>query len=865
MASPATTKFLSLLRGVVDAGSGKWLAFCPIHESTGDHNPSLHVEESEKGEPLAHCFVCGKDTKLGQFCHALGITQREVLGDQFRMPGERGGLKKRKGKIAATYDYRDESGAILYQAVRMEWTEDGQRRKDFSQRRPNGDGGWVWNLKGIRRVLYRLPELMASDVAATVYVVEGEKCVESLREWGLVATCNVGGAGKWGKQYATSLSGRDVVILPDNDPTDPQTGKCTGRDHARDVLRSLDGIARRVRILELPGLPAKGDIVDWKEAGHGLPELMQLVAGMDSVEAVADGVAADRAKSSPTVPATGTATQIVPGTEFEDNTLEDVGLDVLGELEDSGGKVKVFSTHHRKTDIISDPAKLTLERLLQICGPGIKAKIYTGKDEVPEGMHSMSDVRKAVALASGFRRVTDDSEVGRGIWQGIGDDGEPNHTVVLVGAGEAARWNGDKILHRVLVPRSEGRILDLGSSEPWFDHAELSEYLKLAESDAWCVDVVDEMTELFSRWRWRMQEETPSLITGLVLANWVQTVFAWRPMVAIAGDSNTGKSTLFTALSGLFGSLTLKSSDSSAAALRQKIGRTAPVVMCDEFENSGHREEILKMLRSASRGDKVLRGTTGNQKGKEFSLRHIVWTAATESGLKAEPDINRFIVCDLVPPPESEFGKLAIPPAGKLGNLGQRLLAVAVRRVIDARNLAVQLKAVHYEGRHPRVIENYAVPAAMLATAAGMDFDDATGVLGRLLAIAGKMEILNDKQRLIDAILESQIDCGHGERATVAQAMSWHIDPKYSESLERYGIKVFRKEDGEQGIESIFIVHSAVSRMLLKQTEWERLSIDQILMRLPEAKRSRHWIGDSNPRGVMIPIESLGIGTKQEF
>jgi hypothetical protein len=55
--------------------------------------------------------------------------------------------------IAKTYDYTDESGTLLFQAVRLE-------PKDFRQRRPNGNGGWIWNLDGVQRVPYRLPELI---------------------------------------------------------------------------------------------------------------------------------------------------------------------------------------------------------------------------------------------------------------------------------------------------------------------------------------------------------------------------------------------------------------------------------------------------------------------------------------------------------------------------------------------------------------------------------------------------------------------------------------------------------------------------------------------------------------------------------
>ena len=59
---------------------------------------------------------------------------------------------------AKEYPYTDEGGKLLYQVIRLE-------PKDFRQRRPDGNGGWIWSLGGIRRVLYRLPQLRACDRA----------------------------------------------------------------------------------------------------------------------------------------------------------------------------------------------------------------------------------------------------------------------------------------------------------------------------------------------------------------------------------------------------------------------------------------------------------------------------------------------------------------------------------------------------------------------------------------------------------------------------------------------------------------------------------------------------------------------------
>jgi putative DNA primase/helicase len=167
-----------------------------------------------------------------------------------------------KGRQIAAYDYRDESGALLFQVVRLE-------SKDFRQRRPNGTGGWIWKLGDTRRVLYRLPELLAADRNETVWIVEGEKDADALAALGLVATTNPGGAGKWRNEYNEHLGGRSIVILPDND--------ATGEGHARHVARELFHVSSSARIVRLPNLPEKGDLSDWLAAGGSRDALLGLV------------------------------------------------------------------------------------------------------------------------------------------------------------------------------------------------------------------------------------------------------------------------------------------------------------------------------------------------------------------------------------------------------------------------------------------------------------------------------------------------------------------------------------------------------------------------------------------------------------
>lgn len=147
-------------------------------------------------------------------------------------------------RTSAVYPYRDEAGVTLYQTVRLEPGTRG-RDKDFRQRRPNAAGGWDWSLGDVRRVLYRLPEILG-QMTETVCVVAGEKDADSLSRIGILATTNVcGERSPWLDSYSAVLSGRDVVVVPDADPT--------GTRHADEVVGSLvrHG-ARSVRVVTLP-------------------------------------------------------------------------------------------------------------------------------------------------------------------------------------------------------------------------------------------------------------------------------------------------------------------------------------------------------------------------------------------------------------------------------------------------------------------------------------------------------------------------------------------------------------------------------------------------------------------------------------
>ena len=181
------------------------------------------------------------------------------------------------GEEIACYEYVDAGGAVQYENVRFEPTPDHpthRRDKTFRQRayrpdHPKADRrGFAWGRHGTPLLLYRLPQVReAAAEGRVVFVVEGEKDVHTLESWGFVAT-TTGSATSWDASLADHLRGARLVLLPDND--------ADGRAYARQVAQDAHEGAHFVRWVTLPGVPAKGDVTDWKARG-GTKALLQSI------------------------------------------------------------------------------------------------------------------------------------------------------------------------------------------------------------------------------------------------------------------------------------------------------------------------------------------------------------------------------------------------------------------------------------------------------------------------------------------------------------------------------------------------------------------------------------------------------------
>jgi putative DNA primase/helicase len=180
------------------------------------------------------------------------------------------------GNPVAWWDYQAASGQTIARVVRF---HPPGRAKTYRQCRPGGST-WRWKMQGLQIPLYHLPELLQAPDGSTICVTEGEKHADQIWAWGMLATTNAGGAKKFRPDHAAVLARFDCVILPDNDQA--------GREHAEVVASALRAAGcASIRVVNLPNLPNKGDIIDWVKGGGTAPVFAELVANASDFETTA--------------------------------------------------------------------------------------------------------------------------------------------------------------------------------------------------------------------------------------------------------------------------------------------------------------------------------------------------------------------------------------------------------------------------------------------------------------------------------------------------------------------------------------------------------------------------------------------------
>ncbi|MCC7235424.1 MAG: hypothetical protein IT163_08980 [Bryobacterales bacterium] len=296
--SEISNYYAARLPGLRQHGA-EWRAPCPIHEGK-DPNFSVNAETG-----LWSCHSqCNRGGSIYDLEMALTNADfrdaarevRRIVGRpdlppiepeprmKWGLPGwQHEYLRQRIEKVetehawkhSAIYPYFQADGSFSYVKVRF---IDKQNDKTFRQYALSSKGGWVARKKaGKHPILYGLNTLAAAD---EVFIVNGEKAADrGASDLGIVTTCSPDGEGKWCADYTRPLVGKRVRIVVDRDEK--------GETHGKVVSEALARYVAEVKIIRLPGVPAKGDLWDWIEAGGTGEQLRAIVENIKAIEPAA--------------------------------------------------------------------------------------------------------------------------------------------------------------------------------------------------------------------------------------------------------------------------------------------------------------------------------------------------------------------------------------------------------------------------------------------------------------------------------------------------------------------------------------------------------------------------------------------------
>ncbi len=234
-------------------------AICPAHE---DHSPSLSIRIEDE-RVLLHCFAgCSTDAVLA----SVGLSFDDLFIKTERQ------YNVNAPKVLATHHYYDEQNKLKYSVEK--YLKDNKKQFRFYHFEDNKK---IYNLKNVRKVLYRLPELIEGmDKTEFVCICEGEKDVDNLMNLGLLATTNPTGAEGWKAEYNHYFQNSNVVIFEDNDEA--------GRKRTKKLISELSNIAKSIKVIDFPDLPEHSDVSDWIEQGGTKEMLLKKIQNTQTIE-----------------------------------------------------------------------------------------------------------------------------------------------------------------------------------------------------------------------------------------------------------------------------------------------------------------------------------------------------------------------------------------------------------------------------------------------------------------------------------------------------------------------------------------------------------------------------------------------------
>lgn len=545
--------------------------------------------------------------------------------------------------------------------------------------------------------------------------------------------------------------------------------------------------------------------------------------------------------------------------------LKDLGIFILGV--NSEGGIEVYSKATQATKTLGQTSKLYYDDMVQLFGPRFKLKVArTAQDLEARGGkgYILSTVRTSIALASTDVRYGNVERVGPGIWPVIGEDRDRTHELLIVKHGKAITYNGQELtdLENPVVGRMSA---SLSTKLDWFDDNMLKGLIGKAKDKDWRHSVYTELYTIISRWEW----STPlmvELVCGLYMASWIQSLLEWRPIVAVVGESNSGKTELMKLLDKLYLDLASFSAGSTAAGVLQSLGDGSRPLLLDEFDQGAEQENLLKRFRVGSRGQESLYGTS-SQGGRVYRIHHIPWISGIYADSRAQADKNRMINLKLTKAPKS----LRIPKDSDLYQLGHRLLAGVIASTNDSLDMIERLSRSKDNLLASRYRESFSIPYGILGGFLDLERGVIEDIMLKYLQHVVANEVVmydaeTDQENILLDILGSEIKLprdfpGKEEVCTVAELLFEPQYKRYRDLARTKGVGyIIPKKSAE--IKVAFIERTLTQKGgILRGTEWQnKRGLTQILERLPRELRpakEKHTVAGNTYTCISVHYAAL--------
>jgi hypothetical protein len=378
-------------------------------------------------------------------------------------------------------------------------------------------------------------------------------------------------------------------------------------------------------------------------------------------------------------------------------------------------------------------------------------------------------------------------------------------------------------------------ITDWNDKTDWFDHNLLLENLQHAQNVGWRQELHNDLMRIVGSWNWSYEHMDLACV-GLTYATWLQSIWQWRPIVTLTGESGSGKTYLLEFLADLFlGSCPPLGSSSSAGIMQWIKHRALPLLM-DEFDAAREQQKMFKAFRATSRGQKAVKGTA-SQDAKVYQLNHIPWLSGIFYSTTDQADLNRLIQLQLLKLCPTD--KLLRPTANEAYHMGHKVLAACLTIAADAREMVESLNKM---GEPSRYRESYSVPFATLGTMLGVDAPDANAMLEDYIDKFVKPEIdaqiaMSDQESALRDVLNATIRLPMEapiQEPTVGMMLT---DPEFSiffNHLEPKGLALKTDRDGNVAYLAIDADQLQSPNGLLGNTRWRNTggALKQLLRRL---------------------------------